>query len=168
MSTEQTPAPEAATSSDKLAAPTTAVPTAALPDSAQPTAALADSALANSAFAGAAQAGSTPPTADAAPATAYPGPGATSSATAPASPAAGSAGATGSAGASPALRKPRPRTSPIVWGSLILMFCAYVAVRTAGGSIDPTAWLITTILGLGTLLLGVGIAVLVRSSRDKR
>lgn len=64
-------------------------------------------------------------------------------------------------------RKPRPRTSPIVWGALILVFCAYVAVRAAGGSIDLTAWLITTILGLGALLLVVGVAVLVRTSRDK-
>ncbi|MFF8817210.1 hypothetical protein ACF07D_04320 [Leucobacter sp. NPDC015123] len=66
-----------------------------------------------------------------------------------------------------AARKPRPRTSPIVWGALILVFCAYVAVRAAGGSIDVTTWLITTILGLGTLLLVVGVAVLVRTSRDK-
>ncbi|MGO2140931.1 MAG: hypothetical protein ACTH30_11015 [Leucobacter sp.] len=65
-------------------------------------------------------------------------------------------------------KRPRPRTSPIVWGALILVFCAYVAVRAAGGSIDVTAWLITTILGLGALLLVVGVAVLVRSSGDRR
>ncbi|GAA2822811.1 hypothetical protein FB468_1663 [Leucobacter komagatae] len=67
-----------------------------------------------------------------------------------------------------AQKRPRPRTSPIVWGALILVFCAYVAVRAAGGSIDVTAWLITTILGLGALLLVVGVAVLVRSSGDRR
>ncbi|KAM9863058.1 hypothetical protein ACI1US_01060 [Leucobacter sp. BZR 635] len=64
--------------------------------------------------------------------------------------------------------KPSPRTGPIVWGALILVFCAYVAVQATGGSVDPIAWLITTILGLGVLLLGVGVAVLVRSSRERR
>lgn len=65
-------------------------------------------------------------------------------------------------------QKARPRTSPIVWGALILVFCAYVSVQALGGSVDPTAWLITTMLGLGLLLLGVGVAVLVRGSRDRR
>ena len=74
----------------------------------------------------------------------------------------------GGAPISTAPGKPRPRTSPIVFGALILVFCAYVAVRAAGGSIDPIAWLITTILGLGALLLLVGVAVLVRGSRDRR
>ena len=69
--------------------------------------------------------------------------------------------------AQPRGRKPRPRTTPIVWGSLILVFCAYVAVRAAGGAIDPATWIITTILGLGALLLVVGIAVLVRSQRER-
>lgn len=67
-----------------------------------------------------------------------------------------------------AARKPSPRTSPIVWGALILVFCAFVAVSTAGGSIDPVVWLIATIIGLGSILLIVGIAVLVRSSRERR
>lgn len=62
----------------------------------------------------------------------------------------------------------RTRTSPIVWGALILVFCAYVAVRTMGVAVDPTAWLITTITGLGALLLIVGIAVLVRGQRERR
>ncbi len=64
--------------------------------------------------------------------------------------------------------KPTPRTSPIVWGSLILVFCAYVFVRTEGWSVDTTTWLITTIIGLGALLLVVGIAVLLRNTRQNR
>ncbi|MFC5339097.1 hypothetical protein [Leucobacter denitrificans] len=64
--------------------------------------------------------------------------------------------------------KPTPRTSPIVWGSLILVFCAYVFVRTEGWSVDTTTWLITTIIGVGALLLVVGIAVLLRNSRQNR
>lgn len=64
--------------------------------------------------------------------------------------------------------KLRPRTGPIVWGALILMFCAYVAVQAMGGAIDPIAWLITAVLGIGTLLLIVGVVVLARGSRNKR
>lgn len=60
----------------------------------------------------------------------------------------------------------RPRTGPIVWGALVLVFCAYVASRSLGGSVDAAAWIITTIIGLGVLLLAVGIAVLVRGSRE--
>lgn len=84
----------------------------------------------------------------------------------PAAPAAG-APAGSPLPAQPRGGKPRPRTTPIVWGSLILVFCAYVAVRAAGGAIDPAAWIITTILGLGALLLVVGIAVLARSQRER-
>lgn len=61
----------------------------------------------------------------------------------------------------------RPRSGPIVAGTLLLVLCAYVAVRTAGGSIDATTWIIATIIGLGALLLIVGIAVLVRTPRKR-
>lgn len=65
-------------------------------------------------------------------------------------------------------RKLRPRSGPIVWGALILVFCAYVAARTVGFSVDTTVWVITSIIGIGALLLLVGIAVLIRSARDRR
>ena len=56
-----------------------------------------------------------------------------------------------------------PRSGPIVWGALILVFCAYVAQLTLGGGVDTTAWLIGTVIGLGVLLLVVGGAVLFRN-----
>ncbi|MBO1902286.1 hypothetical protein J4H92_10050 [Leucobacter weissii] len=60
----------------------------------------------------------------------------------------------------------RTRTGPIVWGAIILAFCAYVAAQTlAPGSVDPVAFVIACALGLGALLLLVGIAVLVRNRR---
>lgn len=61
-----------------------------------------------------------------------------------------------------------PRSGPIVAGTLVLVFCAYVVVQTLGGRVDATTWIIGTILGLGALLLLVGIAVLTRGSRDRR
>ena len=64
--------------------------------------------------------------------------------------------------------KPTPRTSPIVWGSLILVFCAYVFVRAEGWSVDTTTWIIMTIIGIGALLLVVGLAVLLRNSRERQ
>lgn len=68
------------------------------------------------------------------------------------------------------LQSPGPRTGPIVWGALILVFCGYIAQQVFGlGGIDPTVWITATIIGLGVLLLGVGIAVLVRNRRlDRR
>lgn len=60
-----------------------------------------------------------------------------------------------------------PRSGPIVAGTLVLVFCAYVVVQTMGGTIDATTWIIATILGLGVLLLAVGLAVLLRGSRDR-
>lgn len=66
-------------------------------------------------------------------------------------------------------RRPRPRTGPIVWGALILVFCAYVAAhRASNGAVDTTTWIITTVIGLGVLLLAVGITVLIRGPRDRR
>lgn len=85
----------------------------------------------------------------------------------PANPGSSRAGAPG-AEASVTQAKLRPRTSPIVWGSLILVFCAYLVVREAGGRIDPTVWLISCVLGLGVLLLTVGVVVLVRSPRQRQ
>lgn len=62
--------------------------------------------------------------------------------------------------------RPGPRTSPIVWGALILAFCGYIAQRVYGaGDIDAAWWITATVIGLGVLLLGVGIAVLVRGRR---
>lgn len=59
-----------------------------------------------------------------------------------------------------------PRTSPIVWGALILAFCGYVVQRTlAPGNLDTTTWITTVTIGLGVLLLGVGAAVLIRNQR---
>ncbi|PRI10561.1 hypothetical protein [Leucobacter massiliensis] len=59
-----------------------------------------------------------------------------------------------------------PRTSPIVWGALILAFCGYAAQRAFGGGELDTAWWITaTVIGLGLLLLAVGGAVLLRNRR---
>lgn len=64
--------------------------------------------------------------------------------------------------------KPRPRTGPIVWGALVLVFCAYIASREMDhDAIDPTTWVITTIIGLGALLLIVGVVVLARGSRER-
>ena len=54
-----------------------------------------------------------------------------------------------------------------MWGALVLAFCAYIAARSLGGAVDATTWIITTIIGLGALLLCVGIAVLVRGSRER-
>ena len=59
-----------------------------------------------------------------------------------------------------------PRSSPIVWGALILAFCGYVVQRTlAPGNLDTTTWITTVTIGLGVLLLGVGAAVLIRNQR---
>ena len=94
--------------------------------------------------------------------------------TAPAAPAPTDAAPTATNPATPATPVPqgrverlRPRTGPIVWGALVLAFCAYIAARSLGGAVDATTWIITTIIGLGALLLCVGIAVLVRGSRER-
>lgn len=74
--------------------------------------------------------------------------------------------ANGSPATSSGTDRLRPRTGPIVWGALILAFCAYVAQRTiAPGAVDTSAWLIVGVIGLGLLLLIVGVIVLVRSDR---
>lgn len=55
------------------------------------------------------------------------------------------------------------RTGPIVWGALILVFCAYIVQDTISPQrLDTTAWIIATTIGLGMLLLGVGAAVVLR------
>lgn len=67
----------------------------------------------------------------------------------------------------PKKRYDRPRTSPIVWGALILGFCGYVVQRTlAPGEIDATVWVTAMTIGLGVLLLAVGGAVLIRNRRQ--
>ena len=62
-----------------------------------------------------------------------------------------------------------PRTGPIVWGALILAFCAYVVQRTVSPtSIDTTGWVAITVIGLGALFLIVGIVVMVRNRTQQR
>ena len=74
---------------------------------------------------------------------------------------------TAAASASQAPRKRTgPRTSPIVFGALILAFCAYVATRTFGtGTLDTAGWVTTVVIGLGVLLLIVSGAILLRGNR---
>jgi hypothetical protein len=63
----------------------------------------------------------------------------------------------------------RPRISPIVWGVIVLAFCAYTAVQLfAPGTVDATTFAIISVIGLGLLLLAVGVAVIVRSTRDSQ
>jgi len=63
----------------------------------------------------------------------------------------------------------RPRTGTIVWGVLVLAFCLYTGFQAvAPGSIDGTTFAITAIIGLGLLLLAVGAAVVVRSTRQQK
>lgn len=60
----------------------------------------------------------------------------------------------------------RPRTGSIVWGTLVLAFCGYLAARTVrGDDIEVGTWIIATTIGLGVLLLAVGVAVLIRGRR---
>lgn len=59
--------------------------------------------------------------------------------------------------------KSRPRTGPIVWGTLMLALCAWVAQRTLfPDAIEPGVWIAAIVLGLGLLLLVVGTAVAFR------
>ena len=63
----------------------------------------------------------------------------------------------------------RPRTGTIVWGVLVLAFCLYTGFQAvAPGSIDGTTFAIAAIIGLGLLLLAVGAAVVVRSTRQQK
>ncbi|MBU3994872.1 MAG: hypothetical protein KKF42_03690 [Actinobacteria bacterium] len=67
-----------------------------------------------------------------------------------------------------AAEQPRPRTGPIVWGALFLVFCAYVVQRElAPSSVDTAVWIATTVIGLGVLLLVVGIAVVIRGASSR-
>lgn len=59
-----------------------------------------------------------------------------------------------------------PRTGPIFWGVLILVFCAYVTQRSlAPDTVDTTVWATGTLLGLGAVLLLVGLGLLFRRNR---
>lgn len=63
----------------------------------------------------------------------------------------------------------RPRTGPIVWGVIVLAFCAYTAVQMlAPGSVDGTGFLIIATITLGLILLAVGAAVIARNARPPR
>ena len=68
---------------------------------------------------------------------------------------------------SPGEHRPSPRTGPIVWGALILVFCGYISQQVFGSDgLDTAGWITATVIGLGVLLLGVGFAVLIRSRRE--
>lgn len=68
----------------------------------------------------------------------------------------------------PSSAKPRPRTGPIVWGALFLVFCAFVVQRElAPGAVDAAVWIAVTVIGLGVLLLAVGIAVVLRGRSER-
>ncbi len=71
----------------------------------------------------------------------------------------------------PAVRAParlRPRTGPIVWGTLFLMFVAFVAQRVFfPGYIPPVAWVTLTVIGIGVMLLVVGVVIVLRNGRDR-
>lgn len=57
-------------------------------------------------------------------------------------------------------------TGAIVWGVLILAFCAVVLQQTlAPGTVDPGMWVTGVVLGLGALLLVVAVAVILRGRR---
>lgn len=57
-------------------------------------------------------------------------------------------------------------TGTIVWGVLILAFCAVVLQQSlAPGTVDPGLWVTGVVLGLGALLLVVAVAVILRGRR---
>ncbi|WP_217133375.1 hypothetical protein [Leucobacter chinensis] len=63
--------------------------------------------------------------------------------------------------------KSRPRSGPIVWGTLMLAFCAWVTQRALFPDIVQTGlWIALTVLGLGALLLIVGVSVAMRGKRS--
>lgn len=63
----------------------------------------------------------------------------------------------------------RPKTGTIVWGVLMLAFCAYMAVQlVAPDSIDVTTFVIAGTIGLGVLLLAIGGIVIIRANRNSR
>lgn len=65
--------------------------------------------------------------------------------------------------------RPRPRSGPIFWGAIVLAFCAFSATQLlAPGAIDGTAFVIATVIAIGTLLLAVGLVVIVRNSNRAR
>lgn len=69
----------------------------------------------------------------------------------------------------PARVERRPQTGTIVWGVLMLAFCAYMAVQIlAPDSIDITTFVIAGTIGLGVILLAVGAIVVIRSNRNSR
>ena len=129
------------------AEPAAAAPTAAAPTTAAPT---AETPTAGAPTVEAVPVHPAPPTEGAPPATAR---GADPAAPVPLPPPAG---------------RLRPRTGPIVWGCLILSFCAYAAQRVLlPGEVDVALWVTATVLGLGALLLGVGIAIAIRSANRR-
>lgn len=74
-----------------------------------------------------------------------------------------------SPGYRPDMMARRPKTGTIVWGVLMLAFCAYMAVQLfAPDSVDLTTFVIAGTIGLGVILLAVGAIVVVRSNRNSR
>lgn len=63
----------------------------------------------------------------------------------------------------------RPRTGTIVWGVLVLAFCAFTSFQTvAPNRVDGTTFVIAAMIGIGLMLLAVGAAVVVRSARQPK
>ena len=63
----------------------------------------------------------------------------------------------------------RPRTGTIVWGVLVLAFCAFTSFQTvAPNRVDGTTFVIAAMIGIGLMLLAVGTAVVVRSARQPK
>lgn len=63
----------------------------------------------------------------------------------------------------------RPKIGPIVWGVLVLAFCAYTASQVvAPGNVDGTTFVIAATISLGVLLLVIGAAVIIRGAKAPR
>ena len=63
----------------------------------------------------------------------------------------------------------RPCTGTIVWGVLVLAFCAFTSFQTvAPNRVDGTTFVIAAMIGIGLMLLAVGTAVVVRSARQPK
>lgn len=59
-----------------------------------------------------------------------------------------------------------PRSSPIIWGTIVLAVCAYFTAQlVAPGAIEDVTFLVIGLIGLGLLLLAIAIAVIVRGAR---
>lgn len=58
------------------------------------------------------------------------------------------------------------RSGPIVWGVVVLTFCAFVAqLIVSPAAVSPWAWITGLVLLVGLILLVVGVSVLVRQRK---